>query len=100
MPGLNVTDLVVRGVEELFFHPTGLYFFLDKTFGISKVDPMETLGIYNDMKQKLGVMSVPLTTQQMNVPSALPPPPALASGGQVAIVQVPYRPKRPTPTFG
>ena len=96
MPGLNVTDLVVRGVEELFFHPTGLYVFLDKTLGISKVDPMETLGIYNKIKQDLKVQSAPLVYQpQINVPTAMPPPPALASGGQVE-----YRPKRPTPTFG
>jgi hypothetical protein len=102
MVGFHGFDVATRLLEEFATHPSKLYTLLDQSFGISKIDPMETLGLYASMKQAIGAKEISIPVQpNVVVPTALPPPPALASGGQVAIGQVvPYRPKRPTPTFG
>jgi hypothetical protein len=86
----HIWDVAVRLTEEAFFHPTPLYQVLDKTFGISKIDPFIQLGIYDQAKQMLGAVTQPTVyATQATVPAFVPPLPGagkttvMMSGGQL-----------------
>ena len=68
--GFHGFDATVRLIEESMWHPTQLYTLLDQTFGISKMDLFEQLGVYGMIKGL--VQSAP----------APPAPPPLSVGGQ------------------
>jgi len=96
MGGFHLFDVLVRLTEEWVFHPTHLYQFLDRNFGISKVDPFIQFGIYEQSKQIVGAQTYSMGTYPANVtvPAGLPPPPAaspITEGGQLP----PSRRRRP-----
>jgi len=73
--GFHSFDVAVRILEEACFHKTPLYDFLDKNFGISKIDPLEQLGFYSTVGGM--IRSAPLP----------PAPPPLSAGGQRPVRQ-------------
>lgn len=76
----HLWDVAVRLTEEAFFHPTPLYQVLDKTFGISKIDPFIQLGVYDQAKKILNATTQPVVySTQATVPAFIPP---LPTGGK------------------
>lgn len=82
----HIFDVSVRLLEEALFHPTPLYYVLDKMFGISKIDPFQQLGIYDQAKQLVKAQTTPLPfVPQMSAPTIIPPPPVIGAGGYIPL---------------